>query len=156
MRDAVETLRRSGVLETPPTFFECATAAAFELFRDAGVAIAVLEAGRLKAALYVTRSGTLPDRDWLIAQLAAASPATSVELLAGRPAVPLPDRGPIVCACFDVGINTIVEAIAGQGLVSVEAVGLTLSAGTNCGSCKPAIRRLIGETRAASEEAASA
>lgn len=45
VRDAVETLRRSGVLETPPTFFECATAAAFELFRDAGVAIAVLEAG---------------------------------------------------------------------------------------------------------------
>ena len=121
-----------------------------------GMRIAVLEAGRLKAALYVTRSGTLPDRDWLIAQLAAAGPATSVELLAGRPAVPLPDRGPIVCACFDVGINTIVEAIAGQGLVSVEAVGLTLSAGTNCGSCKPAIRRLIGETRAASEEAASA
>ena len=46
-------------------------------------------------------------------------------------------------------MNTIVEAIASQRLVSVEAVGAALSAGTNCGSCKPAIRRLIGETKEA-------
>ena len=119
-----------------------------------GMRIAVLEQGRLAAALYVTRSGRLPDRDWLIAQLAAADAATSVELLAGRPAVPLPDRGPIVCACFDVGMNTIVAAIAGQRLVSVDAVGAALSAGTNCGSCKPANRRLLGETKATPGEAA--
>ena len=105
------------------------------------------------AALYVTRSGRLPDRDWLIGQLSAAQPS-SVELLAGRAAVPLPDRGPIVCACFDVGMNTIVAAIAGQRLVSVDAVGAALSAGTNCGSCKPAIRRLLGETKATPGEAA--
>jgi assimilatory nitrate reductase catalytic subunit len=119
-----------------------------------GIRIAVVEDGRLGAALYVTRSGRLPDRDWLISQLAATDAASSVELLAGRPAAPVPDRGPIVCACFDVGMNTIVEAIAGKRLVSVEAVGAALSAGTNCGSCKPAIRRLIGASAAASEEAA--
>jgi len=113
-----------------------------------GLRMAVLDQGRLNAALYVTRSGRLPDRDWLIDQLSAAQ-ASSVELLAGRPAVPQPDRGPIVCACFDVGMNTILEAIAGQSLLSVEAVGAALSAGTNCGSCKPAIRRLIGETKEA-------
>ena len=110
-----------------------------------GIRIAVLDTGRLTAALYITRSGRLPRREWLIAQLAAADAVTSVELLAGRPAVPLPDHGPIVCACFDVGVNTIVEAIASQRLLNVEAVGAALSAGTNCGSCKPAIRRLIGE-----------
>jgi assimilatory nitrate reductase catalytic subunit len=121
-----------------------------------GMRIAVLGGGRLRAALYVTRSGRLPDRDWLIAQLAAADTASSVELLAGRPAMPLPHRGPIVCACFDVGVNTIVEAIAGQRLVSVEAVGAALSAGTNCGSCKPAIRRLIGEAATNAGEAANA
>jgi assimilatory nitrate reductase catalytic subunit len=121
-----------------------------------GMRLAVLEAGRLNAALYITRSGRLPDRDWLIAQLAAADAASSVELLAGRPAIPLPSRGPIVCACFDVGMNTIVEAIAGQRLVSVEAVGAALSAGTNCGSCKPAIRKLIGETGTTPGEVANA
>jgi assimilatory nitrate reductase catalytic subunit len=114
-----------------------------------GLRVAVLAEGRMSAALYVTRTGRLPDREWLIAQLAAADTASSVELLAGRSASPQPDRGPIVCACFDVGMNTIIAAIAGQRLVSVEAVGAALSAGTNCGSCKPAIRRLIGETKEA-------
>ena len=64
-------------------------------------------------------------------------------------AAPQPDRGPIVCVCYDVGMKTIVEAIATQGLISVEAVGQALSAGTNCGSCRPAIQRLIGETKEA-------
>ncbi len=114
-----------------------------------GLRAAVIDTGRLTGALFVTRDGRLPPRDWLVAQLEAAEAAASVELLAGRPAAPQPDRGPIVCVCFDVGMNTIVEAIGAQGLVSVEAVGQALSAGTNCGSCRPAIQRLIGETREA-------
>jgi assimilatory nitrate reductase catalytic subunit len=109
--------------------------------------IAVLEEGHLAAALYLTHEGPLPDRPWLIARLAAAEQASSVELLAGRPVTPPVDNGPIVCACFDVGLNTIIAAIAGQRLVSVEAVGRAISAGSNCGSCRPAIQRLIGESR---------
>ncbi|MGN6358124.1 MAG: molybdopterin-dependent oxidoreductase [Novosphingobium sp.] len=112
-----------------------------------GLRIGVLNQGRVDAVLYLTRSGRLPDRDWLISQLAAASLASSMELLAGRPATPAPDRGPIVCVCFDVGMKTIVEAIGSQALTTVEAVGAALSAGTNCGSCRPAIQRLIGEAR---------
>ena len=118
---------------------------------DAGrgsLRVAVLDGGRLAAALYVTRSGKLPGREWLIERLAAAE-ASSIELLAGRSAAPVAERGPIVCACFDVGLTTIVEAIGSQRLVSVEAVGRALSAGTNCGSCRPAIARLIGECREA-------
>ena len=111
--------------------------------------MAVLEGGQLAAALFVTRSGRLPGRDWLIAQLGAGDPATSAELLAGRPATPQPDRGPIVCACFDVGLKTILEAIRGESLMTVEAVGAALSAGTNCGSCRPAIQRLIGQRKEA-------
>lgn len=113
-----------------------------------GLRVAVLDEGRMRAALYITRSGRLPDREWLIGRLAASDPTPSVELLAGRSAAPQPDRGPIVCACFDVGLNTIVEAIAGQGLTSVEAVGAALAAGTNCGSCRPALRRLVDNGRA--------
>ena len=104
------------------------------------------EDGQLAAALYIAREGRLPSREWLTTQLEAAG-ASSTELLAGRPAAPQPDRGPVVCVCFDIGMKTIVEAIAGQGLASVEAVGTALSAGTNCGSCRPAIRRLIGELK---------
>jgi assimilatory nitrate reductase catalytic subunit len=114
-----------------------------------GLRIAVLEDGQLIAALFITRSGRTPSREWLISQLAAAGMASSIELLAGRPAAPQADRGPIVCVCFDIGMKTIIEAIGTQGLISVEAVGKALSAGTNCGSCRPAIQRLIGETREA-------
>ncbi|HXW06226.1 MAG TPA: folylpolyglutamate synthase/dihydrofolate synthase family protein [Vicinamibacterales bacterium] len=41
----VERLMDDGTFESPPTFFECTTAAAFELFRAAGVRVAVLEVG---------------------------------------------------------------------------------------------------------------
>ncbi len=105
---------------------------------------ACLEDGRLQAALFMSREAGLPPRDWLAAQLGEGD-ASPVELLAGRPATPQPDRGPIVCVCFDVGMTSIVEAIARQALTSVEAVGKALSAGTNCGSCRPAIAKLITE-----------
>jgi len=111
--------------------------------------VGVLDKGQLVAALFVTRDGLSPSREWLIEQLSASAAASSIELLAGRPATPQADRGPIVCVCFDVGLKTIVSAISAQSLVSVEAVGQALSAGTNCGSCRPAIQRLIGQTKEA-------
>ncbi len=104
-------------------------------------AVAMAE-GRIEAALFTARDASLPSRDWLISQLAMPE-ASTLELLAGRPATALPDRGPIICACFDVGLKTIIAAIANERLESVEAVGAALSAGTNCGSCRPAIARLF-------------
>ncbi len=106
--------------------------------------VAILRDGRVAAVLFVTRSGLLPSRDWLIAQLDHATPGPA--LLAGRAPGAVVDHGPIVCACFDVGLKTIVTAIAGQRLVSVAAIGEALGAGTNCGSCRPALARLIATT----------
>jgi dihydrofolate synthase/folylpolyglutamate synthase len=45
VRDAIEALRAEGALAVQPTFFEVTTAAAFELFRRAGVDVAVVEVG---------------------------------------------------------------------------------------------------------------
>ncbi|MGE5246676.1 MAG: bifunctional folylpolyglutamate synthase/dihydrofolate synthase [Betaproteobacteria bacterium] len=45
IRDAVAELRASGALLAEPTFFEVTTAAAFELFRRAGIEVAVVEVG---------------------------------------------------------------------------------------------------------------
>ena len=45
VRAVIERLLGSGGLEVQPTFFEVTTAVAFELFRRAGVSIAVLEVG---------------------------------------------------------------------------------------------------------------
>ncbi|GGE18825.1 nitrate reductase [Polymorphobacter glacialis] len=103
---------------------------------------AVLVAGRLQAALFVSRNAGLPPREWLVEQLGADN-SSSMELLAGRPATPAPSRGAIICVCFDIGLDTITRAIADQSLVSVEAVGKALNAGTNCGSCRPAIAALL-------------
>lgn len=110
--------------------------------RRGNIRSSVLADGRLQAALFVARTGELPEREWLLGQLGEPG-ASPVELLAGRSAAPAPDCGPIVCACFDIGIKTIVDAIASQALTSVEAVGKAINAGTNCGSCRPAISRLF-------------
>ena len=103
---------------------------------------AVTSDSGLQAALFVSRAPGLPPRDWLAEQLGAVDPSV-MELLAGRPATPAPDRGPIICVCFDVGLKTIVAAIAERSLLSVEAVGAAINAGTNCGSCRPAIAKLL-------------
>jgi len=103
---------------------------------------AVLRDGRLAAALFVTRSGELPGRDWLIAQLAQPQ---GPQVLAGRAPGVQADNGPIVCACFGVGVRAIVAAIRDQHLVEVATIGAALGAGTNCGSCRPAIARIIAD-----------
>jgi dihydrofolate synthase / folylpolyglutamate synthase len=57
VRAAVERLMAAGRLEALPTFFECTTAVAFDLFREARVDAAVLEVGlggRLDATNVVT------------------------------------------------------------------------------------------------------
>ncbi|WP_347304386.1 molybdopterin-dependent oxidoreductase [Croceibacterium sp. TMG7-5b_MA50] len=104
--------------------------------------IAVLQDGRLIAALFVTATGELPGRDWLVAQLGAQHGPL---VLAGRAPGRQQERGAVVCACLDVGLNTIVAAIRDQQLVSVAAIGAALGAGTNCGSCRPALARILAE-----------
>jgi assimilatory nitrate reductase catalytic subunit len=55
--------------------------------------------------------------------------------------------GPIVCACFGVGLNDVRDAVA-AGATDVVAVGERLKAGTNCGSCLPELKRIVARARA--------
>lgn len=70
------------------------------------------------------------------------------DVLTGRAPADRPDPGPMLCACFGVGVNTILTAIESDGLMTVEAVGAALAAGTNCGSCRPEIATLLANSRA--------
>jgi assimilatory nitrate reductase catalytic subunit len=97
--------------------------------------------GALVAALFITRSGTLPPREWVGEQL-GQSEAEAAELLAARPRTAVPERGPILCVCHAVGTNAIIAA-ACAGAATVAAIGEATRAGSNCGSCRPAIARLL-------------
>ena len=100
--------------------------------------------GRLETVFFAAPAAPAGAATWwddLFAKAALAD-AERADLLAGAVA----ERqacGPILCACHQVGRDAILEAIASQGLASVEAIGRALRAGTNCGSCIPELRRLL-------------
>ncbi|MEO0566742.1 MAG: molybdopterin-dependent oxidoreductase, partial [Pseudomonadota bacterium] len=95
--------------------------------------------GRLLAALFVAPEPVAVMRDYIAGRPGQETGA----ILLGRTPSDVPDPGPVLCSCFGVGINTIARAIESKGLISVEDVGNSLRAGTNCGSCKPEIANLL-------------
>lgn len=106
--------------------------------------IATIGEGRLNGVLFVTRTGLLPSRDWLIGQLLVEGVGGSV--LAARGRGSQPDKGATICVCFDIGLNQIVAAIREQQLVDVPGIGKALGAGTNCGSCRPALANILAQS----------
>jgi assimilatory nitrate reductase catalytic subunit len=112
---------------------------ASDLYRSAS-----LVANRLEVLL---STGTAPDEAgtaWATELLAKEriDAATRRFILAGRPPATGSSTGRQICACFGVHQGAIEEA-ARAGADSVEAIGKTLKAGTNCGSCRPEIRKLL-------------
>jgi assimilatory nitrate reductase catalytic subunit len=116
-------------------------------YRGASVA-----ADRLEACVFVATTKALPSRTWLATLFdgRALSDAGRLAILAGRVPKGTPENGPVVCSCFSVGRSTLLRAIRG-GLVSVEAIGAALRAGTNCGSCVPEIKALLAQSSVRAE-----
>jgi assimilatory nitrate reductase catalytic subunit len=109
---------------------------------------AAFNGDRLVGALFIARGALSCGRAWIAAQLLEpVSPSARLQLLAGRPGAERQDRGPIVCACFEVGSNEIAEAITKHGATTIAAVGARVRAGTNCGSCRAEIGRLLDAAR---------
>jgi assimilatory nitrate reductase catalytic subunit len=117
-----------------------------------GYRAAAIREGRLLAALFLAPPGRAPLWDTVKAVFADpdAELGNRFALLAGRKPGGA-DPGPVICACFGVGLNAIRSAFA-AGAASAEEIGRTLKAGTNCGSCLPEIRR-IGAAAKATEAA---
>lgn len=105
-----------------------------------GIARVVLHQDRkIVGALFVAPTPVAVMRDYL-----ATLPGTeALEALTGRPPADVPNPGPVICSCFGVGVNTILDAVETQGALSVEAIGEVLRAGTNCGSCRPEIAEIL-------------
>jgi assimilatory nitrate reductase catalytic subunit len=104
---------------------------------------AVLRDGKLAGCLFLSKNHQIVERNWLLELMTRdVTKEDRRGLLSGRPTNG-ESAGTTVCACFGVGINTITKAISEQGLNSVEKIGAAMSAGTNCGSCKPELARLL-------------
>jgi assimilatory nitrate reductase catalytic subunit len=104
------------------------------------VRIALIENRRITAALFAGPTPVDVARAHVVAAFDTVAPPM---LLAGRPGAAQEDRGAIVCACFDVGVNTITGAIARGAVTNVETIGAVVKAGSNCGSCRPELKSLL-------------
>jgi assimilatory nitrate reductase catalytic subunit len=104
--------------------------------------------GAFVGALFASPGPAAVARSWIVERLGErVAPAERLGLLLGRPGAEARDRGPIVCACLDVGRNEILKAAADLGeAATVAAIGTRLKAGANCGSCRDEIAKLIAPT----------
>ena len=109
-----------------------------------------VEGEALQACVFVATAKWLPSRNWLATLFGSQtlSDADRLAILAGRAPKGALESGPIVCSCFAVGRSTLLRAIRGDKLVSVEQIGKALHAGTNCGSCIPELKGLLAESAA--------
>ncbi|WP_455199238.1 molybdopterin-dependent oxidoreductase, partial [Kaarinaea lacus] len=105
---------------------------------------------RLNSCFFFSMDDSLPDDQWLDSLFSKdiLDQKDRLGLLSGQPTLESKPAGKTICACFNVGLNTIMEAIEEQKLTTVEAIGEALQAGTNCGSCIPEIDLLIKDVMA--------
>ncbi|MTI64437.1 nitrate reductase [Methylophaga sp.] len=101
---------------------------------------------KLEGVVFIAPSHELPARSWL-SQLFTSTSLSDTErysLLVGQPGKGQKDCGAIVCSCFGVGENTLKDAISAGHVHNVDEIGTKLNAGTNCGSCVPELKKLLG------------
>jgi assimilatory nitrate reductase catalytic subunit len=109
--------------------------------------IAAFRHGRLDGCVFVGPVESSPDWKGIAGLFAAPALSGSDRriLLSGRTSDGLEQTGPLVCSCYGVGLNAIKAALASGQASNVEGIGKILSAGTNCGSCLPELKRIVGD-----------
>jgi assimilatory nitrate reductase catalytic subunit len=116
-----------------------------------GVArLAFVGAEGIEECLFVGPQGTLPDIDAVVALFAKREPlddACRMSFLSGEIAGAISPAGRVICTCFQVGIDTIRDAIAADRLTDVREIGKKLRAGTNCGSCISELKDILQQCR---------
>jgi assimilatory nitrate reductase catalytic subunit len=113
--------------------------------------VAVFGEGRLAGCLFIGPAAHAPQWDAVKALFEAEHLGATQRrgLLSGKSTDGLAEPGPVVCACFGVGLNTIRAALLDGSASSVDDIGKALRAGTNCGSCLPELKKIVSESRAA-------
>ena len=131
VRRAIVELLESGGLQAPPTFFEAATAVAFELFRRADVRVAVLEVGlggRLDATnvvLPVAAAITSIDFDH------ESLLGPTLDAIAFEKAGIIKPGIPVVCGPLPADAESVIQAVCEQqGARFISARAADAQAGT--------------------------
>jgi assimilatory nitrate reductase catalytic subunit len=111
------------------------------------VRIAAFRSGQLDACIFVGPAKTPPQWDAvrLLFEAGVVSERDRRILLSGRSGDGLAETGPVICACYSIGLLAIRKAIATGEAASVADIGRALRAGTNCGSCVAELRAIIEE-----------
>ena len=94
--------------------------------------------GRLEGALFLGPADAPPQ--W-----------SDLSAMVGGPGIA--ESGPVICACFGVGVAAIQDALASRKTTNVEDIGMALRAGTRCGSCLPEIRSILSHKALAHDAA---
>jgi assimilatory nitrate reductase catalytic subunit len=105
--------------------------------------------GRLIGCLFVGTLAAAPQWD-TVKTLFEAESVGEVQrrvVLSGKSTEGFADFGPMICACFGVGLNVIRAAIE-NGAANVDEIGKALRAGTNCGTCLPELKKIVDRSRA--------
>jgi assimilatory nitrate reductase catalytic subunit len=101
---------------------------------------------RMELAIFSHRDKqALPPKTWMQSLLNNSAIDSYWSLLSG-PNHNQQQDSKLICSCFKVSEQRIVEAIA-AGATSTQALGEQLSCGTNCGSCIPELNSLIAENK---------
>ena len=84
--------------------------------------------GRLEGALFLGPAEAPPQWSDLSAMVGGPGIAAS---------------GPVICACFGVGVAAIHDALVSRKATNVEDIGIALRAGSKCGTCLPELRSIV-------------
>ncbi len=146
--------RQLGTLDarnTVPQGFEQGETAHWIEFADPAngrFRIAQIHAGQLDWVLHITADSRAVDTQWLAGLFRETELSTLqlADVMAGKPAGAQTDVGPIICACFSIGRNTLLDAMAEHPIPDVKTLGACTQAGTNCGSCIPELKALLAHS----------
>jgi len=113
---------------------------------QAGASYVALEGDVLAGMLVLGSASPVIERAWLedLVSETALSAQQIHQLLHGE-IDPEYVQGKTVCSCFKIGEKAVNDAIQQHGCNSVEKLGRKLQCGTNCGSCKPELQKLINQ-----------
>ena len=111
--------------------------------------VAAFVGRKLEGCLFVGPPEAVPPWDAVKALFEAETVGDVARrlLLSGQSVDGMADTGPLICACFGVGLQAVRGALASGAAHGVSDIGRMLRAGTNCGSCLPELRRIVSDER---------